>query len=228
MKYLSSNQKTCAILLVSIVLMFTFIIMFADVSEIGPAKTAVGLSHLNKLIADRTGFNESWYKITQAIGYLALAVAAGFAVLGLVQWIKRKHILKVDARILALGVFFIVVIAIYFLFTKVAVNYRPIIMPGETEPEPSFPSSHTLLAVSVFGGACMVLDEDYIKNNVLRIIVRVALIAVILVMVVGRILSGVHWFTDILAGIVYGALLLYFYYLAVTILTGKAAAKKEE
>ena len=126
-----------------------------DVESIGPEGTKIGLSGINKPVADNFTYNETWYKITQYLGYAALLVAGCLAVMGLVQLIQRKSLLKVDTNILAAGVIYVITIGLYFLFDKVVINYRPIILPDEGVLEAGFPSSHTMLSIVVFGTALL-------------------------------------------------------------------------
>ena len=158
-----------------------FALRIYDVAPIGPAGTEIGFSTFNKFVHDWTGVNMIWYTITDFFGYAAIGVCALFALAGLVQMIKRRSLFKVDREILALGVLFAVVIGCYVLFEKVIINYRPVIMPGETAPEASFPSSHTMLIMTVM---------------------------VTLVTVAGRLYCGVHWCTDIIGGILLSTTLL--------------------
>ena len=132
-----------------------------DVAAIGPAGTEVGFSHINQMVHDLTGVNMIWYEITDYIGYGAIAICGMFALAGFVQMIKRRSLLKVDREIWALGGLFIAVIGCYVLFEKYIVNYRPIIMPGETAPEASFPSSHTMLIMTVMIAVMMVSDKYF-------------------------------------------------------------------
>ena len=186
---------------------WTVLIRTVDVAAIGPAGTSIGLSSLNGAVRAAVGEHLIWYKITQLIGYVSLLFAAFFGLCGLIQWIKCKNILKVDREILALGVLFAIVIGLYFFFEVVIVNYRPVLMDGSTAPEASFPSSHTMLACVVFGGMIAVLGK-YVKGALLRRVLRLAAGAVILIAVIGRLLSGVHWFTDIVAAVLISASLL--------------------
>ena len=137
------------------------------------------------------------YTITDWLGLVPLGFIMGFALLGLIQWIKRKHLSKVDYNILILGGFYIVVMAVYVLFETLVVNYRPVLI-GEIL-EASYPSSTTMLVMCVMPTAIMQLNVR-IKNNVLKRFVASAIIAFIVFMVIGRLVSGVHWFTDIIGG----------------------------
>ena len=178
-----------------------------DVAPIGPEGTSIGLSHINKAAADLVGTNLLWYNITKYLGYIALLTAFAFAVAGFIQLVTRRGISKVDREILALGILYAVVIGLYIFFEVVIINYRPVIMPDETYPEASFPSSHTMLICVVMGSTIMVLNK-YIKNDMLRKILQVICSIIIIIMVVGRMLSGVHWLTDITGGVLISAVLL--------------------
>ena len=186
-----------------------------DVEPVGAAGTSVGLSHLNRFVFELTGVNMVWYNITDWLGLAAIFAAFLFAATGLVQVIKRRSILKVDKEILALGGLYILVIGIYVLFENVIVNYRPIIMPGCSNPEASFPSSHTMLVCVIMGSAIIIIGK-YIKKKSLCMVIRGICAAVIAVTVVGRLISGVHWFTDILGGLLISTFLLALYFALIT------------
>jgi undecaprenyl-diphosphatase len=141
-----------------------------------------------------------WYQVTNLLGFWAILCGAIFACIGLKQLIERKSLKQVDAKILALGGLFVLLGIIYVLFEKVVINCRPVLMEGETVPEASFPSSHTVLAFVIFGAIAMML-KDYLQDKRLVSMLQNACLVLILVSVIGRLISGVHWFTDILGGI---------------------------
>ena len=186
------------------------LVRLVDVAPIGADGTSIGLSHLNQFVFDLFGVNMLWYNITDWLGVAAVLTGFVFAVTGLVQLIKRRSLLKVDREILALGGLYIVVIGLYLLFENVNVNYRPIIMPDNTSPEASFPSSHTMLVCVIMGSAAMLINR-YIRNKPLNRILRAVCYVIIGVTVVGRLIAGVHWFTDILGGILISVTLLSLY-----------------
>ena len=171
-----------------------------DIDAVGPAGTSIGLSHLNKAVHDLIGVHMFWYQVTNLLGFWAILCGAIFACIGLKQLIERKSLKQVDAKILALGGLFVLLGVIYVLFEKVVVNCRPVLMEGETVPEASFPSSHTVLAFVIFGAIAMML-KDYLQDKRLVSMLQNACLVLILVSVIGRLISGVHWFTDILGGI---------------------------
>ena len=178
-------------------LLWTVAIQFVDVQAIGPQESSVGFATINQFVHNRTGVHMSLYTITDWLGLVPLVFVIGFALLGLVQWIKRKHLLKVDYNILILGGFYIIVMAVYVLFEMLVVNYRPVLIGGILEA--SYPSSTTMLVMCVMPTAIMQFNAR-IKNNVLKRFVASAMIAFIVFVVIGRLVSGVHWFTDIIGG----------------------------
>ena len=183
-------------------LLWTFLISFVDVRPIGPQGSAVGLAAINRMFHHLTGVHMLLYHITDWLGLVPVAFGFGFAILGLIQWIKRKHILKVDHSILALGVYYIIVLAAYLFFEEFVVNYRPILINGYLEA--SYPSSTTLLVLCVMPTALMQLNTR-IKNQNMRLCSAWAIKIFIAFMVLGRLLSGVHWLTDIVGGILLSA-----------------------
>ena len=186
------------------------LVRLVDVAPVGVQGTSIGLSHLNQFVFDLFGVNILWYDITDWLGIAAILTAFAFAVTGLIQLIKRRSLLKVDREILSLGVVYIIVIGLYLLFENVIVNYRPIIMPDNTHPEASFPSSHTMLVCVIMGSAVMLIN-NYIKNKALNRTLRAICFVIIGVTVFGRLIAGVHWFTDILGGILISFTLLSLY-----------------
>ncbi|MBQ2911285.1 MAG: phosphatase PAP2 family protein, partial [Clostridia bacterium] len=88
------------------------------------------------------------------------------------------------------------------------VNYRPVLINGYLEA--SYPSSTTMLVMCVMPTAIMQFNAR-IKNNVLKRFVASAIIAFIVFMVIGRLVSGVHWFTDIIGGVLLSAGLVMMY-----------------
>ncbi len=199
------NQKNITICLLASFVAWTLLVSFADVQPIGPQSSSVGLATLNGFIRDLVGVNMTLYAITDWLGLIPIAIAFGFAVFGLAQWIKRKNILKVDRSILVLGVFYIAVIAVYVFFEKIVVNFRPVLIDGYLEA--SYPSSTTMLVMSVMTTAAMQIGVR-IKNDIFRRCVIGAIIAFTTFMLVGRLLSGVHWISDIIGGTLISAALV--------------------
>ena len=212
----NKNQKDfcIAICILLAFLLWTVAIQFIDVQAIGPQESSVGFATINQLVINLTGVHMSLYTITDWLGLVPLMFVMGFGTLGLIQWIKRKHLLKVDYNILILGGFYIVVMAVYVLFEMVVVNYRPVLIGGILES--SYPSSTTMLVMCVMPTAIMQFNAR-IKNNVLKRSVASAIIAFIVFMVIGRLVSGVHWFTDIIGGALFSTGLVLLYHVIISL-----------
>ena len=212
----NKNQKDfcIAICILLAFLLWTVAIQFIDVQAIGPQESSVGFATINQLVFNLTGVHMSLYTITDWLGLVPLMFVMGFGTLGLIQWIKRKHLLKVDYNILILGGFYIVVMAVYVLFEMVVVNYRPVLIGGILES--SYPSSTTMLVMCVMPTAIMQFNAR-IKNDVLKRFIASAIIVFIVFMVIGRLVSGVHWFTDIIGGALFSTGLVLLYHVIISL-----------
>ena len=188
--------------------LWTVLVKLVDVQAIGPEGSAVGFATINGFVHRLVGLNWTLYTVTDWLGLVPFVVAFSFAVLGLAQLIKRKNILKVDRSILVLGGFYVVVIAFYLFFEAVSVNFRPVLVEGVLET--SYPSSTTMLVMCVMSTAIMQLCSR-IKIKWIRIAASAVIAAFIIFMVVGRLISGVHWVTDIIGGGILSAALVTLY-----------------
>lgn len=189
-------------------ILWTLAVSLVDVQTIGPRDSAVGFATINGWFHDLTGVDMNLYHITDWLGLVPVTFGFGFAILGLVQWIRRKSLFKVDRSILVLGGFYIVTLAAYLFFEDFVINYRPVLIEGFLEA--SYPSSTTLLVLCVMPTALIQL-RNRITNPILRRIVCAAITAFMVFMVAGRLLSGVHWLTDIIGGILLAAGLVTLY-----------------
>ncbi|MEE0946880.1 MAG: phosphatase PAP2 family protein [Acutalibacteraceae bacterium] len=194
--------------------LWTALISFADVRAIGPNESTVGLATVNGFIRNFTGVNMCLYTVTDWLGLVPLAVVVGFAAVGLMQWIWRKDIKKVDYDILVLGGFYVITMSVYILFENVVINYRPVLINGILEA--SYPSSTTLLALCVMPTAIMQFKVR-IKNSILKKSVIALFYLFTVFMVICRLISGVHWLTDIVGGILLSTALVMLYRFAVNL-----------
>lgn len=205
------NKKyfVVAVCILAIFILWTLAVRFIDVRAIGPLDSKVGFALLNGAFHNFTGVHMSLYTITDWLGLVPLAFVFGFALLGLIQWIKRKKLRKVDVSILVLGGFYLITMAAYILFEYAAINFRPVLIDGYLEA--SYPSSTTMLVMCVMPIAMMQFRER-IKNKKIKSCVLAAIAVFTAFMVIGRLVSGVHWLTDIIGGILFSASLVTTYY----------------
>ena len=186
-------------------ILWTALVCIVDVQAIGPNGSSVGLAKLNGFVHSLSGVHFSLYIVTDWLGLVPIFVALGFAVVGLSQWIKRKSFLGVDKSLLALGVFYIIVATVYIAFESATVNYRPILINGYLEK--SYPSSTTLLVACVMPTAITQLNFR-IKNKAVKRCVAAVIALFVAFMVVARLISGVHWVSDIIGGALLSAALV--------------------
>ena len=199
-----------AVTLIAVV--FTVLVKIVDVGFVSSTGSLVGFSSVNIPFSQKFGFNPIFYKVSEVLGYLVFLVIAVFAFIGFYQLIKRKSLMKVDKDLYALAITYVFTFALYIFFDKVLViNLRPIIMAGESIAEPSFPSSHTLLAVSVLGTA--ISECGKIRRKSFRVSLVIVLAILMGATVLSRLFSGVHWVTDIIAGILWGEVMMTLYQL---------------
>lgn len=190
--------------------LFTLLLTCVDVQAIGPQGATVGFATVNEWAFQLLGAHLLWYHITDWLGVVAIVVAFSFAVTGLCQWIKRRSLRKVDRYILALGGFYLLVIGCYIFFEKVVINCRPILMDGNSEA--SYPSSHTMIVVSIMATASMAFRALCPQKKGWCLAVDIFAAVVIAVTVMGRLIAGVHWLTDIVGGLLLSAALVATYW----------------
>lgn len=188
---------------------WTFAIKNLDVQSIGPKNSVVGFATMNGAFHELTGVHMQIYTITDLLGVVPFAIVLGFAVFGLLQLMKRRSLYKVDSDIMILGGFYIAVFAAYGMFEIFPINFRPVLIEGVLEA--SYPSSTTLLVLSVMPTAIMQAN-DRIKNSKMRKMVAVVISLFMVFMVIGRLVSGVHWITDIIGGILLSVALVMLYH----------------
>lgn len=197
-----------SIVLIILSVLFTVLVKNVDVKPIGPNESIVGFADINKLFHNLIGSNMTIYKITEVLGYIPIVMALVYVFIGLKQLIKRKSLLKVDKEIYVLALFYVLVVGVYVFFEKFVINYRPILIDGLLEA--SYPSSHTLMSICLCGSS-IIINKKLFKNK-FGDIENVFSVILILLIVIGRIVSGVHWFTDILGGIIISSTLLVIFY----------------
>ena len=182
-----------------------------DMQTIGPRESAVGMAAVNGCVHRLTGVNMWLYTLTDWLSIIPLAICGSFGLLGLVQLLQRKKLLKVDRDILALGIFYIAVLAVFALFEMLVINYRPVLIEGVLEA--SYPSSTTMLVICVMSTA-VIQFKRRIKSSVIKKYIVYICNAFLIFMVFGRLISGVHWFTDIVGGALLscGLVMMYKYF----------------
>ena len=181
---------------------WTALIQIVDVQPIGQNGTDIGFASFNHWFHKLTGVHMTIYTITDWLGLIPLFVCMIFGVIGMVQLIKRRSLFKVDYDIIFLGMYYIIVIFSYLVFEMIPINYRPILIEGFMEA--SYPSSTTLLVLSVMPTLIFQVNLR-LKNVSLKKMICILTSIFSVFMVIGRLVSGVHWFTDIVGSVLLSA-----------------------
>ena len=189
--------------------LWTLLIKTIDIKPIGPMGSAVGFSSLNGAFHEFTGVHLWLYNLTDLLSLIPILLMLSFASLGFIQLIKRKSLRKVDFDIIALGGFYAVLAMVFLFFEVFVINYRPVLINGILEA--SYPSSTTLLVMCVMLAAAMQFKKR-ILNQKLRKVAIFAANTFTVFMVLARLISGVHWLTDIIGGIFLSVGLVLIYY----------------
>ncbi len=196
------------LIFITLFIMWTLAVVSVDVKPVGVNGTSVGFATLNTWFHNLTGVNMTLYNITDWAGLVPIFICMFFGLVGLVQLIKRKSLLKVDLDIIALGIYYIIVISSYIIFEMIPINYRPIIINGFLEC--SYPSSTTLLVLSVMP-TVIFQSNKRLQNPKIKKTTMFITIVFSLFMVIGRLVSGVHWLTDIIGSCFLSVGLFYIY-----------------
>ena len=179
-------------------IIWTFLIQVIDVQQNGANGTNVGFATINGWFYDLTGVHMEIYHITDWLGLVPIFICLLFGGIGFVQLVKKRSIFKVDYDIIFLGLYYILVIFGYLLFEMIPINYRPILIEGFLEA--SYPSSTTLLVLCVMSTFVEQTNRRLI-NKTMKKMIKVFVICFSAFMVLGRLISGVHWLTDIVGSI---------------------------
>lgn len=202
---MKKNGKRLLILGVVLLVAFaiwTILIQVVDVQPVGQNGTDIGFATFNSWFHKLTGVHMTIYVITDWLGLVPLFICLIFGGIGLVQLVKRRSFFKVDSDIIFLGIYYIIVIFGYIIFEMIPINYRPILIDGFMEA--SYPSSTTLLVLSVM--PTLIYQVNYrLENAVVKRIINIPAVIFSAFMVIGRLVAGVHWFTDIVGSILFSA-----------------------
>lgn len=214
MKKNGKKQLITGVSLMLVFVIWTWLIQKVDVQPVGQKGTDVGFAVLNCWFHKLTGVHMGLYTITDWLGLVPVFVCIVFGGIGLWQLIKRKNLFKVDTDLIYLGIYYVIVIFGYLFFEMCPINYRPILIEGILEA--SYPSSTTLLVLSVM--PTLVLQANRrIENKYLKRIICAFTVVFSTFMVIGRLVSGVHWLTDIMGAVFLSTGLFYLYKAAVLI-----------
>ena len=151
-----------------------------------------------------------WAKITDIILLTSFIILFVFVVLGLCQLFSRKSLKKVDRSLLAMPVPLTLMAITYFVFDKFFIlNTRP-----NGSGEPSFPSTHTMVVATIFFCVAIILPR-YIKSKSAYITLDILMLALLVLVCIGRVAANMHWISDVAGGLIFAAIFAAIYYLII-------------
>ena len=186
-----------SILVVGFVI-WTLLIQRVDVQPLGVNGTDIGFATINCWFHQLTGVHMEIYTITDWLGLVPIFICMIFGGIGCVQLMKGRSLFKVDYDIILLGIYYVLVVFGYLIFEMIPINYRPILIEGFMEA--SYPSSTTLLVLCVMPTLIEQINRRS-KNEIVKKVIKALVIGFSAFMVFGRLISGVHWLTDIVGSI---------------------------
>ena len=101
---------------------WTVLILTVDVQPLGQNGTSIGFATFNCWFHHFIGVNMAIYTITDWMGLVPVVICLIFAGVGLVQLLKRRSLFRVDADIMILGVYFVIVFLAYAIFEMLPIN----------------------------------------------------------------------------------------------------------
>lgn len=216
-------MKKRGMIFLGLFVVWTLLLQIVDVQIAGETAAKIGFASLNCWFHEFTGVHMWIYILTDWLGLVPVFVCLLFGRLGFAQLVKRRNILKVDKDLLVLGIYYVLVIFAYLIFEMIPINYRPILIEGRMEA--SYPSSTTLLVLSVMPTLVLQVKRRMKNEKMKTGIVAIAKVFT-LFMVIGRMISGVHWLTDIVGSVLL-SMGLFFMYKAVILLIEKEEKEQE-
>lgn len=199
---------TLSLVSLALFVLWTVIVGSVDVMAIGPLGSSVGLAGMNGAFRDLIGVRWELYWLTDILGLVPIMLALCYAAVGAYQLIRRRSLLLVDRRILSLGALYVVFGAVFLYFELVPLNFRPVLIDGVLEA--SYPSSTTLMCTTVVPSFLLDVRTRVAKKWVYTLIFVVSMLFLAFT-VTARILSGVHWISDIIGGVLISLALLFGY-----------------
>ena len=223
MKRSVKNTLYTGMLLLALFAVWTVAVMTVDVQVAGETGKSIGFATVNLRFHQLTGVHMAIYTVTDWLGLVPVFICLLFALLGLYQLIRRKSLTKVDADLLFLGIYYVLVILAYLVFEMYPINYRPIFIDGRLEA--SYPSSTTLLVLSVMPTLVFQVQRRT-QNRCMQRAVHILSALFSLATVIGRLISGVHWLTDIIGSVLLSGGLFLIYTASVPLSSGNKSQQE--
>lgn len=161
----------------------------------------LGFYSVNQNINDwvKTLNNSLFDKISNILLIVSIVTVFIFAIVGLVQLIKRKSFAKVDPIIYILLGLYVLSAIFYLVFELMKINFSP--LSTKEDIKTSYPSTHLFISCSYVSAAVFVLFEYFDFKKIIKYIILGLLVIFVAIVFIIRLMSGNHYFTDLIGGL---------------------------
>lgn len=205
-------------------LVFTILVKTVDVTYIQDIGY-LGFYNINTSINSKIqSMNTSLYdKLSDVIMIISFVSVAIFAVIGIVQLIKRKSFKQVDPILYILLGLYVLVAAMYLTFSLMKINFSP--LSTKENLKDSYPSSHVFISITLFVSGVMTATKYVNMGKWMSVIGFTGAILLSILSAVTRMFSGQHYFTDIIGAILLAIFLISAYYSALKAYSSRGLRK---
>ena len=157
------------------------------------------------------GYFRSLYIFTEILGAVSILACVFWTGLGIKDLIKYRDINDVDKSIFATWILYVLALIVWKVILKISVNYAPVSVNLKSGLVVSFPCGNTFLIIISMCSSIYLIGYFLEEKKTLVLTLRAICVAVIVLDIVFRALSGVNYLTDILGAIGFAVPLVVLY-----------------
>ena len=157
------------------------------------------------------GYFRSLYIFTEILGAVSILACVFWTGLGIKDLIKYRDINDVDKSIFATWLLYVLALIVWKVVLKIAVNYAPVSVNLKSGLVVSFPCGNTFLIIISMCSSIYLIGYFLEEKKNLVLTLRVICVAVLVLGIVFRTVSGVNYLTDILGAIGFAVPLVVLY-----------------
>jgi undecaprenyl-diphosphatase len=157
------------------------------------------------------GYFRSLYIFTEILGAVSILACVFWTGLGIKDLIKYRDINDVDKSFFATWILYVLALIVWKVVLKIAVNYAPVSVNLKSGLVVSFPCGNTFLIIISMCSSIYLIGYFLEEKKNLVLTLRVICVAVLVLGIVFRTVSGVNYLTDILGAIGFAVPLVVLY-----------------
>ena len=147
------------------------------------------------------GYFRSLYVFTEILGAVSILACVFWTGLGIKDLIKYRDINDVDKSIFATWILYVIALIVWKVVLKISVNYAPVSVNLKSGLVVSFPCGNTFLIIISMCSSIYLIGYFLEEKKKLVLTLRAICVAVLVMGIVFRTVSGVNYLTDILGAI---------------------------